>query len=512
MKLALGVLLLAGLVAAPSPDDTGFAADVDREVAKISGYRNPTPRCDDGEYLRRVMLDLVGYPPNAEELGVFVADPNPKKRAAKVDELLATWRHADFWARRWMGVFFGNYHAFKLEPLKSEDPAVAARLMESFRVWLKGRLHDDASWNEIVRALLEAEGKAVEVPALAYKLGNIRWPRRPQFENRVSQHFLGIDLSCTGCHDHPFDQWSVDDGYRLMAYSAGRTLRRGPQGLEVEEGPEIADQRVWIPTISADRDADVRRRLYVSAAFFLSHEKPAPNEVLAKALARSVTADANVQFRHATVNRVWVWLMGRGIVWPVDMFDLKNKPLLKSLLVLLSDRFKADGGRFRGLIRGICLSEAYQRRSDDPEPISKATFSRGVVRPLSAEQILNSLETATQGRPTFDVAASQSLAELLMRGEPWGCETTGTVPDPRAFLWLANGDRVWSLIRESRVLAAIRNSGEDPVKAMFRAALSRDPDEEEAARYGEYLRVHGPAGLDDAYWTLLNSMEFLTRH
>jgi hypothetical protein len=506
MRIAIGLLFLAGCVTPPPVQGPTFAARIDQEVVKISGYRDPTAICSDGEFLRRVMLDLVGVPPNAVEVRAFVSDPNPGKRAAKVDQLLATERYADFWARRWMAVFFGNYHVFRLEPLKSLPQEDADRIMAGFRAWLREHLKNDCSWSDIVQDLLEAEGKAAEAPPLAYKLGTMGWPRLPRYENRAAIHFLGIDLSCAGCHDHPFDNWRVENAYTLMSFSTGRTLRSGPRGLEVEEGPERKDRRISYPwQVGLKREEDPRPE-------FLHREKPAKGEILAKAFSRMMTDPKNGQFPKAAVNRVWAWLLGRELVNLAEGFNLKNKPLSPTLLALLADEFKASRYSFKSFIRGVCASDAYQRRCEAPGELPKVNYSRGVVRPLCAEQIVNSLETATLGRTTFDLAASQALAELMIRGDVPGCEVTEAAIDARALLWLENSERVWTLIRESPVLHEIRKTGAEPVGAMFLAALSREPDAEETQRYAAFLQGPDPNRLEEAYWTLLNSTEFLTRH
>jgi len=508
-RTAIGVLILAGCVAAPMPPSDpspSLPKRIDAEVRQIPGFRNPTALCGDGEFLRRVMLDLVGYPPNADEVRAFVADPDPEKRAAKVDHLLATERYADFWARRWMGVFFGNYHVHRLEPLRSLPGEEADRIMAAFRGWLRRHLKNDSSWSDIVQDLLQAQGKAAEVPALAYKLGTIGWPRRPYFENRASMHFLGIDLSCTGCHDHPFDKWRVEDGYSMMSFSNGRTLRTGGRGLEIEEGPEIESRRMRTRGFGLKWGEEVVRPA------FLHGEQPAQGEILAKAFSRIMTDPKNEQFRKAAVNRVWGWLLGRGLVNLVDGFNLKNKPLSTKLLTLLADDFKVNRYSFKALIRGICATEAYQRRCEGPGEVQKVLFDRGMIRPLSAEQIVNSLETATRGRPTFDLAASQELAERMIRGDAPGCEVTEAPIDARALLWLENSDQVWAWIRASPILQEIRKTGAPPVRAMFLAALSREPDGEETKRYETFLEGPGPERLEEAYWTLLNSTEFLSRH
>jgi hypothetical protein len=167
------------------------------------------------------------------------------------------------------------------------------------------------------------------------------------------------------------------------------------------------------------------------------------------------------------------------------------------------------------MIRAICASESYQRGCDGTLPLARVNFSRAVVRPLSAEQILNSLHVATQGKPGTGPDEAQELAERMVRGDAPICETTEAFPDARVLLWIANGDRVRNLIRDGAVVNAIRNGKggpEDMAKAMFLAALSREPSPSELDRYAHFLRGRMREAVDEAYWTLLNSTEFLTRH
>jgi hypothetical protein len=453
------------------------------------------------------------YPPNAEETRIFSADPAPDKRAAKIDQLLGGGRHADFWARRWMSVFFGNYHEIRTEALKGLEPEQRERILEAFRLWMKQNILRDRPWTDTVRDLLEAEGEADKAPALAYKLALHQWPRPPYFEGRAARHFLGIDLMCTGCHDHAFDKWRYENGLAMAAFSNGRKLKIGGRGLEVAEGPEpagrpIPGDKAFIPRWIGGE------ALVVKPAFILGGA-PKDGEVLAKAFARLMVAPENLQFRKAAVNRIWSWLLGRGIVEPVDLFDMKNRPLSMPLLNLLAKEFSENGHSIKFIIRAICASESYQRGCDGTVPLARVDFSRAVVRPLSAEQILNSLHVATQGKPGSGLDAAQELAEKMVRGDAPACETTEVFPDSRALLWIANGERVRNLIREGPVVNGIRNgkgAPEDMAKAMFLAALSREPNSSEMERYSDFLRGRGAEIINEAYWTLLNSTEFLTRH
>ena len=508
--MSIGAVLLfctlfPRLTGASLPQDPSLPQAIDAEVSRIPGFNRATaaPRCDDGEYLRRVMLDLVGFPPTAQETRAFAADPAADKRQAVVDRLLASERFADFWARRWMDVFFGSSLAFRGDAVERLDAQEREIIVDRFRRWLAGRIQRDRAWTDTVTDLLIADGTPEGAPALAYKVALDGWARPTGFEGRAVSHFMGMDASCVGCHDHPFDNWTVDDGVALAAFSSGRKIRWGPKGLEVIEGPEPPGRAVQNPG-----------RALVPAPAFPRGGKPADGEVLARAYARLMVAPANVQFRAAFVNRIWSWLLGRGIVSPVDEFNLKNRPLSPNLLNLLSRSFAANGHSLRFLIRAICASETYQRRSDGPAPYAKVNFSRTQIRPLSAEQLQHSLEVATLGAPRFDRVRIRRLAERMIRGDAPACDTAERTPDVRALAWLAESEEVWTLIREGAVVKAIAAEADvaSRVKSMFQSAFSREPGLRELDRYSAFLKDRGEEGLREAYWTLLNSTEFLTRH
>src|SRR6185369_16228271 len=124
------------------------------------------------------------------------------------------------------------------------ESEVRDRILDRFHRWLSGRLRRDWSWVDTVYDLLVADGFPDSSPALAYKLVLDSWPRRPFFEGRAVSHFMGIDFSCTGCHDHPFDRWRVEDGYSLSAFSNGRKIEWGAKGIEVREGPEPGNRPI----------------------------------------------------------------------------------------------------------------------------------------------------------------------------------------------------------------------------------------------------------------------------
>jgi hypothetical protein len=520
-------ILFAPLLAGASTQEPVPLPDrIDVEVTRIPGFRQDlaAPPCEDGEYLRRVMLDLVGYPPTAEETLAFIADGTPDKRAAVVDRLLTTERFGDFWARRWMGVFFGNPRAPREGLFGRLETEERDRILDRFHHWLSGRLRRDWAWTDTVQDLLIADGVPDASPALAYKLALDGWPRAPYFEGRAFSHFMGIDLSCTGCHDHPFDRWSVEDGISLSAFSNGRRIEQGAKGIEVREGPEPAQRPIPGDKGTLLRPREGRNGTLewmpggvndVFPPVFPKLGKPAKDEILARAFARLMVSRENAQFRVAFVNRIWAWLLGRGIVSPVDEFNLRNKPLSPGLLGLLASAFSDNGHSLRFLIRTICATQTYQRKSEAAPAFAKVTFSRAVIRPLCPEQVLHSLEVATLGRPWFEEDRVQELAERMSRSPLQAFPTSQGVPDVRGLAWLADSDEVWSMIRSGAVVNALAVLPDDPkvrVKAMFLAAFSRHPSDLEMNRYASFMAGKGADGLRDAYWTLLNSPEFLTRH
>lgn len=498
----------------PKPDPVAFqAALIDAAVSRVPGFSRDVvaPACDDGEFLRRVMLDLVGYPPNAGELRDFEKDPAPDKRSAKVSQLLATDRFADFWARRWRDVLIGDYRTTPVEPLKSADPAERERLMESFRDWLASRIAADRPWSDTVREILEAEGDVLASPAIAYKLAHHGEPRVPYFEGQATRHFMALNLSCTGCHDAPFDRWRVEDGYAMGAFSNGRAIVRGRGTWIVTEGPEPAGR-----PIPGDRGIvpQLLPKPVPLPPRFITGGNPAPGEALAKAFARLVTDPANVRFRQSSVNRVWSWLMGRAL-FPLDDLNLKNKAMSTDLLRVLVDGFSGNAHSLKFLIHSICATSAYQRVCAGQRTIAKIVWDRTPVRPLSAEQLLSSIEVAALGTPRHDLESARRLARRLVARDLPACETIAGTPQAEGLVWLSESEEVWSLIREGPVLQGIRKAGPDPVartRSMFLSALSREPGASELERYAGFLRLHGEDGLAQAYWTLLQTSEFLMRH
>jgi hypothetical protein len=522
----IAVLVLAALAGGQEPRKPAASAAIDAGVRNIPGYdtRLQAPPAEDGEFLRRLMLDLVGYPPTADQVKAFAADPDPGKRAARIDELLASEDWADLWSRLFAEVFFGNYHDVPMETRPRISRAGSARMVADFVRWFAAKLRKDAPWTEIVQQMLEARGTDEGDPALAWMLSFYREEGfAVEFANGASRQLLGVRLNCARCHNHPFDQWDVPHYYGLAAFVV-RQRARGTGGSAEKDAADhvavsyAAEGEAVIPDLPID--SDLVRPGKPGAArplFFYGGEAPPGAGVdRVKVLSSLMTRKENTQLPRALANRVWGWLMGRGVVQPVDDFTVKrNRPISPSLLETLTRTVVDSRYSVKALVRAICNSEAYQRSSRSDAPVKAPDFSRSLIRPLNGEQLVHSLQVATQGKPARNVAQTlQIIQSLFPAGAVW-CETTPLPGNARQALLLRNNAEIAGWIASGGVLARIKAlpvSLEEKVDEMFLAALSRRPQEAERSRYAGFLRQHPSAGFEDAYWTILNTTEFVTRH
>ncbi|HLY09923.1 MAG TPA: DUF1549 domain-containing protein [Planctomycetota bacterium] len=519
----LALWCLLGVSASPQEGNRRPAASaaIDSGVKGIPNYSAATqaPVGEDGEFLRRVMLDLVGYPPTAAQVRAFMADPSDTKRVAKIDELLGTDDFADYWTRLFAEVYFGNYHDVTMNVGPALSKPASARIIGDFLKWFKLRLQKDTPYSETVSAMLDARGSDEGDPALAYKLSfyNGEDPAI-EFANGAARHLLGIRMVCARCHDHPYDVWTDEDYYGLADFMfLQRAKAEGGDGMAAEKvklSYEEGDGHIVIPDLHLKSDVVKQSKTGPAKTQFLQIVEAPKGSDRMKLLAGYMTGRKNPQFSKALVNRAWSWLLGRGLVFPVDDFTGKNRPLSGSLMNALAREFSDNKYSIKHLAKVICASDAYQRSCGGDSAYVKMDFSRGMVRQLNGEQLVNSLRVATGGKPGRDVLLTlQLVGSLYPAGAIW-TETTPLPGNARQALLLRNNTEIMGWIG-GPVLTAIKSgagSVEEKVDEMFLAALSRKANDSERTRYASFLSAHPGQGYEDAYWTLLNSSEFVTRH
>jgi hypothetical protein len=524
--LGAASLALLCLLGTAEPQETPKrppgTSSLDGAVRNIKGYTVSTQASisDDGEFLRRVMFDLVGYPPNGAQVKAFLADPAENKRASKTDELLASDDFADYWSRLFAEVYFGNYHDVVMSTMPAMSKPASARIVNDFLKWFRLKLQKDAPYTEIVAAMLEARGSDEGDPALAYKLSFYSGEGYAiEFANGAARHLLGIRMVCSRCHDAFSDKWTVEDYYGLADFIYGQKARAEggtEQAAERIRLTYVDDGHISIPDNKINSDIVHQSKIGPARTVFLGVSEAPKGADRMKFLAQVMTGKSNPQLARALVNRVWAWLLGRGIVHPVDDFrERGNAPLSKGLLDVLAREFTSNNHSIKHLIRTICATDAYQRSCHSAAPYTRVDFSRASIKQLNGGQLVNALRVATGGRPTNDIpTALQMVGGLFPSGSVW-CETTPLPGNARQALLLRNNTEIMTWISTGSVLAAIKASplpAEEKVDELFLAALSRRPEPRERARYAGFLDAHPGQGFEDAYWTLLNSAEFVTRH
>ncbi|MCA9065564.1 MAG: DUF1549 domain-containing protein, partial [Planctomycetaceae bacterium] len=271
----------------------------------------PSEICDDETFLRRVTLDLAGRVPTADEYREFMADARVDKRDHKIDQLLADDAFADLWTAIWaeqLRVMGGNYAPVGTH-IKAADACYE---------WIRTQLRNDRPLNEFVAEMVSASGSnLINGPVNLYTM----LVHAPRFEPKAfaadfSQVFLGVQIQCAECHNHPFDRWTMDDYYSFVSFFTG--MRRKP-------GVEPREQRIYY-------DANA------SPAVHLIDQRPMPPRVLGgvdpvghhgdprRALAAWLTAPENQMFSRNLANRIWAQMMGRGVIEPVDDIRVSNPP------------------------------------------------------------------------------------------------------------------------------------------------------------------------------------------
>ncbi|HEX7899108.1 MAG TPA: DUF1549 domain-containing protein [Planctomycetota bacterium] len=534
---ALLVLLIAG-AASPVPSQEtkadarsetakkpGAVGAVDSAAKSIGGYdTKASTLADDGEFLRRAMLDLVGYPPNLQQVKAFMADPSPNKRTQKIHDLVETDDWADLWTRQFSEVYFGDYHEVVMDTMPKLGKEASARIVKDFMGWFKRQLIKETPYTDVVRYMLDARGTDEGDPALAYKLSFYKEEGQAiEFANGVARHMLGIRLLCARCHDHPFDRWTVQDYYGLAAFNVRQRVRGFGNGgekdsvghVEVKYADE-GEMEIQRSPDANDKDAKVKLAQGGKAdPVFLFGGAAGKNDDRAKVLGQLLTSKANTQLPRAMVNRVWSFLFGRGIVHPVDDFNLRNKALSPALLDNLTRAFVDSKYSVKELVKLICNTDVYQRSCNSDKTMTKVTFDRCNIKQLTGEQLINSVQVATQGKPGRNIGEAKQMTGQLFPAGTISTEVTPLPGNARQALLLRNNTTVSGWVSGGGVLSGIKGgagSVDDKIKDIFLAALSRLPNDAELARYKKFIEGHQGSGWEDAYWTLLNSSEFVTRH
>jgi hypothetical protein len=507
----------------------------------------PTRYVDDHEFIRRASLDIIGRIAKPAEIAQFLRDPRETRRALLVERLLASEDYPRHWANLWANWLLGRTGVFG-----------RGQYHEQMSSWLEDQFAQNQPYHLIVRELLTASGDNSKNGAVNFILAHVGEavppPRRGeegQFEMvpitaRITRLFLGTQVQCAQCHDHPFltsikqDRfWGVNAFLRQVERVGTPPVPRNNMAMTFGK-LELRDNPRWNGEATVFYEKRNGVVLQTGAEFLPSApgKKPArlPGGITGRERREKLAefVEEHDNFPKAVVNRIWAVFFGRGFVNPIDDFNDNNQPSDPELLNELAARFKHYNYDMKKLIRWVCNSNAYQlsyvanRTNDKPE--HEALFSRMMLKSMSPEQLFESLMTATNAEAAETKEGKKKLRDQWMSrlianfGDDEGNEVNfnGTVVQA---LLMMNGDDINTSINRkekgpvSVALAKGRGNPAGIIRELYLASLNREPTQKETATIISKLQLRpgfrdrdASAPYCDVFWALLNSAEFLLNH
>jgi len=485
----------------------------------------PSEVAGDGEFLRRVCLDLTGVLPPPERVRQFIADKDARKREKVVDALLASPEFVDYWTFRFSDIFRVAIFANGLTPKWSQK----------YWEWIRASIETNRPYDEIARERLSAQGYG---PASRHFLPyNQIGPPADVMAEEV-RVFFGRRLDCAQCHNHPYENWSQDQFWGMAAFFS-RLFKMGSVVFDHPTSMDLSSKDVdgKIQLLHPRSKAPVQPALLDGSSLHL-----APDSNPRRELARWMTA--HPYFAEAAVNRIWGQFFGRGIVDPVDDFRSTNPPTHPELLAALSKDFREHGYDLRRLMREIVASRTYQlsRSPNSSNRDDVVNYSHSISRALDAEVLLDAVVDVTGVPETFSTAVNEGSSvgqapagtRAINLKDPdmyfsrflelYGRPNRGAIPERsvhpnlgQALHMLAGASYVDRLSSKDSRLARLLQSGASDAKIFeefYLAALARLPAPDEVQELQEILAKRGDreAGLREFVWALISSREFAENH
>lgn len=494
-----------------SPPESNPVNYIDELVdAKLQKVRVlPSELCTDEVFIRRVTLDITGAMPTSEEYSAFMADTAADKRAKLIDQLLERKEFSEIWAMKWA----------ELLMIRSTNQ-ISYKSMFLYNNWLTDQISNNVPLNVMVQELLSATGGTFTNPAT-----NFYERERDTLKTaeNVAQVFMGIRTQCAQCHNHPFDQWTMDDYYSFAAFFSQIGRKTGEDYRETivfnSGGGEVKHPvggRVMTPKFLGGAVPDVagKDRRAVLAQWLASPDNP--------------------YFATSIANRVWAHFFGIGIVEPVDDIRVSNPASNPELLAALGEKFTAYNYDFKQLVRDICNSHTYQRstRANDSNSHDNLNFARSLLRRVKSENLLDCISQITETKDKFKGLPEGAKAVQIADGgtsnyflSTFGRSTRTTVcacesktePNLSQALHLLNGDTTHAKISKGGVVKRLIDEGKTPeevIGELYARCLTRQPTPEETANLMVVVNesANPQQGLEDVFWALLNSREFIFNH
>ncbi len=481
----------------------------------------PSGLCDDATFLRRAFLDAIGALPSIEETRAFLSSSDPNKRGVLIDRLLGLTgdskldtfndQYAAYWSLKWSDL------------IRNNSAVLGESGMWALHNWMRESFRTNKPMGTFVSELITAKGSIFSNgPANYYRIAN----NPSDLAESTAQLFLGTRLQCAKCHHHPYERYSQDDYYGFAAFfarvasknSAEFGIFGGETVVVVNSGGEVSHPKtgaVMKPTPLQDSPLEHASDRRIALADWLTRKE-------------------NAAFARNMVNRYTAYLLGRGLVEPIDDMRSTNPPSNPQLMDHLVNEFQQSGFDVRHLMRTIMRSRLYQLDSQPNEHNAEDTrfFSHYRVKRIAAESLLDCIDDATMVRtkhPNMPLgkravelpdAATNNTNPFLVtfgktkRASVCECERT---PDENLAqaLHTLNGDIVSSKIADGQgrvaTLVASGKPTDNCIEELYLATLCRGPSTDELAQARSFVMASpSPAeGYQDLLWALINSKQFL---
>jgi hypothetical protein len=560
--------LVAGAAAASKPQagakpqagkrvsDFGYAevAIINDAIRKGWGDHNlvPSKAATDGEWCRRVYLDLIGRVPTVDELSAYLAERKREKRAELVDRLLGEEYNDEYvrnWTTLWTNILIGRTGGMDRRSLVDRD---------GMHTYLADTLKYNKAYDELAKDVITATGSCrpgdEDFNGAANFLADKMAEDGVQATARTSQIFLGMAVQCTQCHNHPFNEHKQNQFWEMNAFFRQTRVERLERGEDRQrfvgkvvnrdfrgEGGNADKAEIYYELRNGKLkvaypvfvDGTALAALYAAKGEDFGDRGAIADVNRREELAKLILASR--EFDRAIVNRMWAHFLGYGFTKPIDDIGPHNPPSHPELLDQLGKSFRNGGFDLKKLMRWIVLSEPYSLSSqitgrnedDDPALGAKPMFSRFYLRQMEAEQLYESLIVATAADNTYSRAQSAEMKEKWLGqfssafGTDENDESTtfnGSIPQALALMngelvRRATGNQPGSML--ARVAGDPKRDNAEKIRYLYMAGLSRMPTRQELNISNELLVARGGdvgSALQDIWWAVLNTNEFILNH
>ncbi|MCG8449828.1 MAG: DUF1549 domain-containing protein [Pirellulales bacterium] len=517
------VLAAAAEIHAARPSPAGVAQRIDAAIASevFDGSTELAPPADDATFLRRVYLDLVGDIPAPEQVIAFALDAAPDKRRRVILQLLDSREYGQNWALYWRDVVF-----FRAQ---NDRALAAASAMEAD---MARRLNQGDGWDEIAAEFVTARGDVREQGNTAIIMAQDA--RTEETTAEISRIFLGIQIQCAQCHDHPYDRWKREEFHQLAAFFP-RVGVRGVRSLTKRSFEIYGNDRYGRRPPRNDNnnrpkaehrmpdleDPSAPGKVMQPKFFLTSASLPEGTSDYERRRQLANWLTENKWFAIALVNRIWSELVGEGFYEPVDDIGPDREATSLQAVELLARAFRESGYDVKWLMETVCLTEAYQRDSRPRRGTEDVPFTANVPQPLRSDQLFNALLSA------LEVDEGRNPARVRIRERRQFAQIFGYDPSQARDSISASIPQMLALMNSQRINRSIVASKTSLIKRLLKEVpddkelivelylrcLNREPSENELTQLVSYRKKVGnrTQAFEDLLWALLNSAEFRHR-